>query len=64
MQTKLITSLETQGETTAYWVTRSDWSGFIIHDIVLDLVSGEISAWNRFSRNAVDASQYTKDYVK
>lgn len=57
-QKKMVEKIMMNNVPIAYWVTDTDWSGFVVKDIILDLVTGDLKAFNRFTSKPIDATPY------
>ncbi|CAI2378902.1 unnamed protein product [Moneuplotes crassus] len=52
-QMKLMKTFKAGNSTVAYWITNTDWSGFVAHDIEFNVITGEIITKDRFSGNRI-----------
>lgn len=57
-QRRLIDTITLKGTLIGVWVTDTDWSGFVVKDIILDTVTGNVNAWNRVSHDPIDSTEY------
>ena len=59
---KLMKTFKAGDDIIAYWITNTDWSGFVAHDIDFDVVTGDIKAFSRFSGKEIDNTFYAKHF--